>query len=68
MEANRIFWFKISSIYKGPSTVPFQWLSKIPCVSPLLSIHLSVAICFRVLAVVNSAAMSPEVHPFAGQE
>ena len=68
MEANRIFWFKISSIYKGPSTVPFQWLSKIPCVSPLLSINLSVAICFPVLAVVNSAAMSPEVHPFAGQE
>lgn len=55
MEANRIFWFKISSIYKGPNTVPFQWLSNIPCVSHLLSIHLSVAISFGVLAVVNSA-------------
>lgn len=36
MEANRIFWFKNSSVYKWPDTVPFQWLSNIPCVPHLL--------------------------------
>ena len=36
LEANRILWFKNSSVYKWPSTVPFQWLSNISCVLHLL--------------------------------